>query len=75
MKTKVEQGCTRIHLGMEKLELRFGGRKENNKQVLIVRDDRECYELDKCNKFGEFNRYKNSPWGNNLYFGGDLIGF
>jgi hypothetical protein len=49
--------------------------KEDNKQVLRVRDDRECYELGKYNEFGEFNRYKISSYNNNLYFGRSWIGF
>ncbi|MCK4735337.1 MAG: hypothetical protein KAT65_22990, partial [Methanophagales archaeon] len=42
--------------GVERLGLRFRRRKEDNKQVLIVRDDRECYEFDKCHNFCKFDR-------------------
>ena len=68
MKKGIEQGCLGIHSMVERVGLPSDGQK---KKI----DDRECYELDKCNKFGEFIKYKNSSWGTNLNFGGDRFDF
>ena len=50
-KMLIEHGCIQIHSDAERLGLGFGGRKEDNKEVPIVRDARECYEFDEFKRF------------------------